>query len=126
MSILASWRSEETSPPATLEVGAVLYAKLTELYQKQLALISPDQYLIEHGSPRSIANHVLTFLWYRPFLPDEGAVLDWGCNHAPDSCLLRMTYGQRLQLHGCDFVDNGRYSVFHEFADLSYTKLDQN
>ena len=61
-------------------------------------------------------NHVLTFLWYRRYLPDEGAILDWGCNHAPDSCLLRMAYGQRLRLHGCDFVDSGLYAVFHEFA----------
>jgi SAM-dependent methyltransferase len=126
MSILGSRGSERTSPIELIEGGASLYNTLAELYHKQLALDPHDPYLIEHGSPRSVANHVLTFLWYRPYLPDEGAVLDWGCNHAPDSCLLRMTYGERLRLYGCDFVDSSRYSVFHGFAGFSYAQLDHD
>jgi SAM-dependent methyltransferase len=126
MSIYGPRGSEMTSPSELVEGGASLYSMLGELYRKQLALIPHDQYLIDHGTPRNVANHVLTFLWYRPYLPEEGAVLDWGCNHAPDSCLLRMAYGQRLQLHGCDFADSGLYPVFHEFAGLSYVTLDHD
>jgi SAM-dependent methyltransferase len=99
---------------------------LADLYRRQLALNPHDPYLVEHARPRVIRNQVLTFDWYRPHLPAEGAVLDWGCNHAPDSCLLRAAFGDRLQLHGCDFVDGDRYRVFHEFAGLAYTQLADN
>jgi SAM-dependent methyltransferase len=117
---------EKISIIDSLEEGACLHEMLASLYESQLALDPDDQYLTEHSSDRNIANHVLTFLWYRSYLPKEGTVLDWGCNHAPDSCLLRATYGQRLQLHGCDFGKSDRYSVFRKFAGLSFKQLDDN
>ena len=63
------------------------------------------------------------FDWYAPHLPRSGAVLDWGCNYAPDSCLLRACFGDRFELHGCDFHPPGKYQVFHDFAQLDYTQL---
>jgi SAM-dependent methyltransferase len=51
-------------------------------------------------------------------------VLDWGCNHAPDSCLLRSTFGDGLELHSCDFLEPGRYPVFHDFGRPAHTSLD--
>lgn len=87
--------------------------------------MDPDnRYLREHGSEASIANQIRTFHWYRPYLPETGAVLDWGCNHAPDSCLLRACFANRLDLYSCDLIERSQYSVFHEFARSSYEKLE--
>ena len=49
--------------------------------------------------------------------------LEWGCQHAPDSCLLHCSYGKRFPLHGCDFVPPDRYLHFYNYAGLSYTLL---
>ncbi|HKB41229.1 MAG TPA: methyltransferase domain-containing protein [Gemmataceae bacterium] len=98
---------------------------LEELYRQQLALDPDNRYLLEHGSRIAIANQVRTFHWYRPFLPDRGAVLDWGCNHAPDSCLLRAWFGDRLDLYSCDFLEPDRYPVFHDFARAAHKRLEE-
>src|SRR5262245_16242217 len=97
---------------------------LADLYQDQLALDPGNGYLHEHGSERAIANQVRTFHWYRPYLSEGGSVLDWGCNHAPDSCLLRAWFGDRLKLYSCDFVEADRFSVFHDYAQPVHRRLD--
>ena len=96
---------------------------LERLYAEQQSLDPTDAYLRSHGSRHSIANHVRTFNWYRPHIPSAGAVLDWGCNHAPDCCLLRACFGEQLSLHSCDFPESSRYRVFHEFAHANYKQL---
>jgi SAM-dependent methyltransferase len=101
-----------------------LECMLAELYREQLALEPENRYLIEHARPLAVANQVRTFHWYRPYLPDAGTVLDWGCNHAPDSCLLRAWFGDRLSLFSCDFVEAGRFQVFDDFARASHKRLD--
>ena len=96
---------------------------LTDLYRQQAVQEPNNRYLLTHGSPRSITNQVRTFHWYRPYLPPAGNVLDWGCQHAPDSCLLRAWYGDRLDLHSCDFPSAARHRVFHDFAAATFTSL---
>jgi len=51
-------------------------------------------------------------LWYGPavsvlrtVLAGRTSILDWGCHHAPDACLIRARFGQAVALHGCDIVD---------------------
>jgi SAM-dependent methyltransferase len=97
---------------------------LEEFYAKELDLDPDNPYLLQHGRPVSIANHVRTFHWYRPYLPVTGTVLDWGCHHAPDSCLLRAWFGDRLSLYSCDFIEPDRYQVFHDFARTTYKRLE--
>jgi SAM-dependent methyltransferase len=97
---------------------------LEQLYREQLALEPDNGYLLEHGSQKAIANQISTFHWYRPFLPEAGTVLDWGCNHAPDSCLLRHWFGDCLSLHSCDFLEPDRYPVFHDFARSVHKRLE--
>ncbi len=97
---------------------------LEELYRRQLALDPDNRYLLEHASSIWISNHIRTFHWYRAYLTATGNVLDWGCNHAPDSCLLRAWFGDRLNLHSCDFIDRDRYQVFHRYSASLYTKLE--
>jgi SAM-dependent methyltransferase len=101
-----------------------LQGLLEDLYRRQLALDPNNAYLVEHGNPVWIAYHIRTFHWYRAYLPATGNVLDWGCNHAPDSCLLRAWYGDRLSLYSCDLIDSHSYQVFHSFAASSHTKLE--
>jgi SAM-dependent methyltransferase len=115
-----TWPAEA---PALATTREPLEALLQELYREQLAQLPDDRYLQEHARAACIANQVRTFHWYRPYLPAEGAVLDWGCNHAPDSCLLRAYCDDRFRLHGCDFVEADRYAIFHQFARCSYTRL---
>ncbi len=63
---------------------------LSKLYAEQLTLTSAVPYLREHAQSRVVNGQVAVFRWYRQFLPAAGTLLDWGCNHAPDSCLLRV------------------------------------
>jgi len=49
-------------------------------------------------------------------------VLDWGCRHAADACMVRMLCGTATEVHGCD-VDDAAYPVFFDFAGLKYSKL---
>ena len=109
--------------PAPAGGRGALQELLERLYREQQALDPDDDYLAHHGSRTFIANQIRTFHWYRPYLPAAGAVLDWGCNHAPDSCLLRAWFGDQLDLCGCDFIDGARYPVFHDFARFSYARL---
>ena len=104
----------------------VLQDSLEDLYAQQLAFDPENAYLVEHGSPAWIANQIRTFHWYRDYLPSAGNVLDWGCNHAPDCCLLRVWFGDRLSLYSCDLIDQRSYQVFHRFAASSYTKLQDS
>ena len=97
-------------------------ALLARLYAEQLAFTPDDQYLTDHSRPRIIAGQADAFRWYQPLIPSTGAVLDWGCNHAPDSCLLRGSGGD-YALHGCDFREPGRFRAFHNFADLQFRTL---
>jgi SAM-dependent methyltransferase len=100
-----------------------LFRCLETLYRQQSRL-APDAYLGDHGGRRQVLNHVHTFRWYAPYLPTGGAVLDWGCRHAPDSCLLRTAFGDAFHLHGCDFVEPEQYQAFRDHSGVSYTKLN--
>lgn len=101
-----------------------LEAMLASLYRDHIALHSPHSYILEHQQPACIANQVRTFHWYRPYLPTAGSVLDWGCFHGPDSCMLRASYGDRFKLHACDFADRDTHRVFHDFSGCDYHKLN--
>ena len=97
---------------------------LQELYRRQIASGPRSAYLRQHAEPRCIVNQVLTYQWYEPFLPATGAILDWGCRHAPDACLLRAAHGDRFELHGCDFVAPDACPAFFDYAGLAYTRLE--
>lgn len=98
---------------------------LAELYRQHAASQHPPHpYILEHQDPRCIANQVRTFHWYRPFLPAGGAILDWGCYHSPDGCMMRAWFGDRYELHACDFAARDEYRVFHDFSRCHYRQLD--
>ncbi len=96
---------------------------LKRLYQEQAAVAGPVGYLSEHARPEIIKHHVNVFSWYVQYLPDTGTILDWGCNHGPDSCLLRKTFGERFDLHACDFVPDSEFRAFRDHAQARYRQL---
>ena len=101
---------------------------LARLYAEQLALSPHDRYLREHADPRVIETQVKVFRWYVPLLGDclapNARVMDWGCRHAPDTCLLRASFGHSHCLSATDLEPPGRFSVFHQYAGLEYRPLD--
>jgi SAM-dependent methyltransferase len=117
--------STDTVPaPETADRSAgALVRFLEDLYRQQESLAA-DAYLGDHGDRRQILNHVHTFRWYAPHLPARGRILDWGCRHAPDSCLLRAVFGDAFELHGCDFVEPEQYRAFRDRATMAYHKLN--
>lgn len=99
-------------------------AKLTELYRATEAKFGEVAYLTEHGSKNSVRRQVDVFGAYLPSLTAPKGILDWGCRHAPDSCLLRLAFGDAIEICGCDVIDAREFEVFHSFAGLKYTRLE--
>lgn len=106
---------------------ATFIEKLRTLYVQQLSQADQAnsevaEYLTAHsGMASALARQVETVEQYLPHV--RGRVLDWGCMHAPDSCLLKMMGSESLELHGCDFFPPGLFPIFHDFAGLQYRKL---
>src|SRR5262245_37845952 len=100
-----------------------LHQLLRRLYQQQLAR-TPDSYLEQHSDSRWVQGHVQVFRWYVEYLPKQGTLLDVGCAHGPDSCLIRSVLGNEVDLHGCDFHERDRYDVFRGASSMNYQKLD--
>lgn len=109
------------SRPSTEARGVGL---LVSLYQRQRAQTPGDDYVASHARAAVVQATRDVFAWYEPHLPRQGRILDWGCRHAPDSCLIRENRGDAVELHACDFCEPDVYRSFHEFARLHYHKLD--
>ena len=99
---------------------------LASLYKTQLEQGGPDAYLEQHADPVFCLGTVRTFDFYLPYLPQSGAFLDWGCRHAPDSCLLRFRSRGAITIHGCDMEAPNRYPTFFNYAGLEYTRLEHH
>jgi SAM-dependent methyltransferase len=97
--------------------------QLVALYSAQCAL-SDNSYLRAHSRNRAvIARQISIFERCKNFIPASGAILDWGCHHAPDSCLIKMLRGEDVQLYGCD-TGPGEFQAFFNFANLKYSQLE--
>jgi SAM-dependent methyltransferase len=97
---------------------------LVSLYERWRASAPGDDYLASHAFPTVVRARGDVFAWYEPHLPRSGRILDWGCRHAPDSCLIRERLGDAVELHACDLCEPDVYRPFHGFARLHYRKLD--
>jgi SAM-dependent methyltransferase len=96
--------------------------QLIRLYEEQSALHA-SPYLRAHSATRgAILRQVEAAELYLPHV--HGRVLDWGCMHAADACIIRMHRGLDVELHGCDFFEPGEFSAFHSFAQLCYKQLE--
>ncbi len=110
-------------PVSTLVDG--LASVLRQLYARQLETLPHDGYLRDHSEASFVDGSVRVFRFYEPYLPAEGRILDWGCRHAPDACLVRTRFGERVTLDGCDVFDSSQYPVFFDCARLRYTRLSE-
>ena len=98
---------------------------LRQLYAQQLETLPHDAYLRHHSEASFVDGSVRVFRFYEPYLPAPGKILDWGCRHAPDACLIRSRFGERLTLDGCDVFDGSQYPVFFDCARLRYARLSE-
>jgi SAM-dependent methyltransferase len=98
---------------------------LGDLYAQQLQTLPDDGYLRQHSETPFVEGSVRVFRFYEPYLPAEGRILDWGCRHAPDACLIRTRLGERVTLDGCDVFDGSQYPVFFHRAGLRYAPLHE-
>jgi SAM-dependent methyltransferase len=96
---------------------------LEGLYKQYLASNSQDLYVQMHSRSAFLAGTVRLFRFYQPYLLGRRFILDWGCHHAPDACLIRARFGQEVVLHGCDIVDPHQYESFYRYAGLEYQQL---
>jgi SAM-dependent methyltransferase len=97
-------------------------AELAKLYVVQ-AQTKGDSYLHAHSRNLAVIRRQTSiFERCQDFLKDARSVLDWGCRHAADACLVRMSRGPEVELYGCD-VDQGEYPTFFDYAGLKYTQL---
>lgn len=53
----------------------------------------------------------------------QGRVLEWGCHHGFDSCVLRMRLGDSIELFGCDVLDEALFHPIYESSGMAYTHL---
>jgi SAM-dependent methyltransferase len=105
--------------------SADLVARLQQLYAEQLELTPEDPYTIQHARLSVIETQVAVFQWYRKYLKNRSVhFLDWGCRHAPDSCLLRATFGHGISLHAADIEESNQFTAFHQYAGLEYSRLN--
>jgi SAM-dependent methyltransferase len=95
---------------------------LRRLYREQLEQRPADDYLRQHGQPAFLESTTRVFRFYESYLPSTGRVLDWGCRHAPDACLIRVRHPE-LEVDGCDVFEADEYPVFFQFARLRYQRL---
>jgi SAM-dependent methyltransferase len=95
--------------------------QIAELYRKQAASNDTDYLRAHSTTPAAIARQVEAAARYLPHV--TGRVLDWGCMHAVDACLVRMYQGPDVEIHGCDLYPPRFFSVFHDFAQLQYQHI---
>jgi SAM-dependent methyltransferase len=95
---------------------------LAEIYAAQLAETPHDGYLRQHAAAPFLAGAEKVFEFYEPYLPQAGRILDWGCRHAPDACLIRARRAA-LDIEGCDLHAPGAYRCFYDAARLRYLQL---
>jgi SAM-dependent methyltransferase len=96
---------------------------LEGLYKRYLAQVPDDPYVQAHSERAFLSGTVRLFRFYEPYLAGRTSILDWGCHHAPDACLIRARFEQEVALHGCDVVDPHQYEDFHRYAGMEYRQL---
>ncbi len=96
--------------------------QLRSLYTEQVRK-KANAYLEAHSHNLAVIRRDTSiFSRYSRFIPRTGTILDWGCNHAPTACMVKMLRGDAVRIYGCD-LHSEDFRVFYDFADLQYTQL---
>ncbi len=114
-------REAAATAASNLTAGTLL-PEMQDLFSKQLAE-AEDAHLRAHSNNLGVIRaHLRAIFRYLPYV--EGPrILDWGCYHAFDSCVLRRIFGNSVELHGCDPCACPA-AQFHRYADLTFRQLD--
>lgn len=106
-----------------IECAKEIYADLCKNYLSRNPNGTYSSYIKSAiGNNATLDRHVRSLELYAPYISADMRLLDWGCRHAPDSCMLRTLYPQ-LEIHGCDVAQDD-FGEFHDYANLSYRPLD--
>lgn len=104
-------------------MGSKLLEPVRDLYRKN-QLHSSDVYLEDHSRNNAVLlREIEAFDSYKQYVLPGGTILDWGCRHAIDSCLLRMTFGNDVDIYACDVFPPETYKVWYDWAQVHYTQL---
>lgn len=106
-------------------------ALIRELWAKQREYVASHNidgahldYLDAHFSmPLTIRRRLAILDWLARGIKPHDRVLEWGCQHAVDSCVYRRRFGADLELHGCDAVPPDAYRPFYEYSGLRYALI---
>lgn len=101
-----------------------VFHQMQKLYAKEIDSGNETEYMHGHSQENSIRRQLNIWEYYREYIKPGQTILDWGCMHAPDSCILRFHHGKDLELFGCDLDDPGTFPVFHNYAGLDFSKLE--
>lgn len=102
-----------------------LWAAQREYVASQGATGAHLDYLDAHFSMSLTLRRRLAMIdWLASRIRPTDRVLEWGCQHAIDSCLYRRRFGDPIELHGCDYVPADSYRPFYEFSRLQYKVID--
>jgi SAM-dependent methyltransferase len=97
-------------------------SELSALYAHE-ARTREEPYLHYHSRNSAvIRRQVRIFERCKDVLTDAHTILDWGCRHGADACMVRMFRGTGVELYGCD-VHAIDYHTFYDFAGLKYSQL---
>ncbi len=103
-----------------------LYDMLVDLFAKEMEHRPGDKYLAYGSNPKLIYHHLMTFDWCLPYLPQGGRVLDWGCNHGSDACIINRVFGNSFERYGCDYHDGTLFPNFFNAAAMTYYQLQDH
>lgn len=102
---------------------------LRSLWHRQREIVAAEcsasdfmSYLDAHFAiDLTIERHLAVIDLMIPYI--QGRVLEWGCHHAPDSCVYRLRLGEAVELFGCDVAAPGQFRTFHEYSGLTYAQV---
>jgi ubiquinone/menaquinone biosynthesis C-methylase UbiE len=106
-------------------------ALIRELWAAQKEYVASEgvagahlDYLDAHFSMSLTLRRRLAMIdWLASRIRPTDRVLEWGCQHAVDSCLYRLRFGPEIELHGCDCVPADSYRPFYEYSRLHYAVI---
>ncbi len=96
--------------------------RILELYLRQHT-VRKWEYLGAHShQPELIVSAIRTVLRYMPYVKGT-RILDWGCFHGLDSCVLRLEMGDKVEITGADVLEEVPAKAFCDFSRMRYTYL---
>ncbi len=106
-------------------------ALIRHLYREQAEYVATrgssgvnQEYLSAHaGMELTLLRRLAVIDWLAAEIQSGNRILEWGCQHALDSCIYRLRFGRGVELHGCDVVEPCAYQPFHTYCGIQYEQI---